>query len=386
MLTVAAAFAGFPAITYDVPAAAATPCIASGTEAAINAALVGPGARAILCPGATFLLYNPVTFTAPDQQLYTQDLPADSRRAILRLASAPVTTAVIAYRQSGVAVRNIQVDGNRSALGHANGGALLEMGAARDQAVEDTYVHDTRSWSSIHFIEGAVVNDTPECQNGRIAGNTVGPSGDDTFRMWADGISLACGHSLVEDNTVIDATDGGIVIFGAPGSTVAHNTITARTRTLLGGINMVDHAPFHGNFSGTTVRDNVIDAQGAFIKVGIAMGQQVWSCDPGVVYGGTVRNNALKGAYFGYGYAVNGVRNWTVSGNEDEARHVGIAGHGCRGLNAQPTGFQYQSESASTLQPQFRPATLTDVLNVSAPPDAVPDRHRVTACTHRSPS
>ena len=57
--------------------------------------------------------------------------------------------------------------------------------------------------------------------------------------LWADGISLSCASSLVQGNTVTDATDGGIVIFGSPGSTITGNTITASTQTLMGGINIV---------------------------------------------------------------------------------------------------------------------------------------------------
>ena len=43
--------------------AAASSCLSSGTDATINAALVGTGAQAVLCPGAVFLLSNSITFT-----------------------------------------------------------------------------------------------------------------------------------------------------------------------------------------------------------------------------------------------------------------------------------------------------------------------------------
>ena len=55
--------------------------------------------------------------------------------------------------------------------------------------------------------------------------------------QWADGISLSCQSSLVQNNIITDATDGGIVIFGAPFSTIRNNTISVETRTTLGGIN-----------------------------------------------------------------------------------------------------------------------------------------------------
>ncbi|MCX4597508.1 right-handed parallel beta-helix repeat-containing protein [Streptomyces sp. NBC_01549] len=374
-LTVAAAtvLVGGPGLAYGAPGN--TPatvqkspgCIASGTEEAINAALVGEGAQAVLCPGAVFSLHHEVRFTAPRQQLYTQGRPTGASRAVLRVADASLTNAVMGYYQEGAAVRNIEVDGDRDRLGWAQGGALVEMGGTNNQVVEGVYVHDTRSWSGIHFAGGKIHDSTPTCQNGRIVDNTVGPSGSDKDRKWADGISLDCGHSLVEDNTVTDATDGGIVIFGAPGSTIQHNTVTARTRTLLGGINMVDYYPTDGNYTGTVVRDNTIDAKGAFIKVGIAMGSQVWDCPTDTVYGGTVKDNTLTGAHFGYGYAASGVRDWTVTGNKDQAQHVGVAGDGCGGHNSQPAGFQFDAR-AGNFQSEFRPATLHYLLGVTEGP------------------
>ncbi|HEV2342951.1 MAG TPA: choice-of-anchor D domain-containing protein, partial [Actinocrinis sp.] len=364
--------------TSPSTAPAATSCIASGTDADINAALVGTGAQAVLCPGAVFSLSNSVTFTAPNQQIYTQGLPTDSTRAILRVTGSSLTTAINGNNQSGVTVENIQVDGNRPALGILSGGALLEMGGSgTGQTVQNITAHDPRGWSAMHFIEGTVTNNTPTCQNAKILNNTIGPSGTATptapgNSTWADGISLACGNSLVQGNTVQDATDGGIVVFGAPGSTIQNNTIIARTQLLFGGINMVDYAPMNGNYTGTLVTNNTIDAQSAYIKIGVAMGQQVWNCTTGTNYGGSVTNNTLEGSYMGYGFAVNGVSNWTVTGNVDQASHVGTqTAGGCFGSPAasQPGAFQVESATSSTLQSQFTSAVLTNILGtVNSPP------------------
>jgi hypothetical protein len=74
---------------------------------------------------------------------------------------------------------------------------------------------------------------------------------------------------------VNDPTDGGIVLFGSPGTLVENNIIRAvkvrstllRTlprdstpgqSTLLGGINMVDVVPWGGNYADTVVRNNTI--------------------------------------------------------------------------------------------------------------------------------
>lgn len=369
------------AVLPAAAADAAVPCLSSGTDATINGALTGPGAQAVLCPDAVFDLSHPVAFTAPHQEIYTLGRPDGAHRAVLRVAGSDLTTAIQGNNEDGVAVENIQVDGNRPNLGMLNGGALLEMGGGGvGQTVSHIYAHDTRSWSTMHFIEGAVTDDTPTCQDGRIVDNEIGPAGNPGLpgvtTGWADGISMACGHTLVQGNTVTDATDGGIVIFGAPGSTIEGNTIIARTRQLFGGINMVDYMPMHGNFTGTVVTHNTIDAQGAFIKTGIAMGQQVWNCLPGTNYGATVTDNTLKGPYMGYGYPVNGVRDWRVSGNVDDSTHVGTqTAGGCWGSPpaSQPAGFQVERSADSTLQRQYQPAVLTNALGtLIGPAEAEP--------------
>jgi hypothetical protein len=64
------------------------------------------------------------------------------------------------------------------------------------------------------------------CSNTTIQYNDIGPCGSQSFqqvcpsemlrasgaeglRQWADGISLSCSSSLVQHNTIVDATDGG---------------------------------------------------------------------------------------------------------------------------------------------------------------------------------
>jgi hypothetical protein len=165
----------------------------------------------------------------------------------------------------------------------------------------------------------------------------------------------------------VDATDGAIVIFGAPGSLVERNLISAESRTLLGGINMVDYYPYEGDFAGTTVRGNVIEATGAVIRIGMGMGYRVWVCfDPNqgpadpTLFGATVSGNILRGAHMQYGYAVDGVRDWTVIGNLDIASHIGTPTVGCRGqLASPPEGFLYHSaRSAGVFQSEFQEANL----------------------------
>src|SRR5260370_6120494 len=81
---------------------ALTDCIVSGTEADINAALVGKGAEAVLYPGTLFTLSNPVLFTAPNQRIYTHGLQTGASRAVLRICGGPLTNHIHANNQSGL--------------------------------------------------------------------------------------------------------------------------------------------------------------------------------------------------------------------------------------------------------------------------------------------
>ena len=191
----------------------------------------------------------------------------------------------------------------------------------------------------LHMREGTVVNGVPSCQNGRIVNNLILSAGTNVpSGTWADGISLACGNTLVQGNTIIDATDGAIVIFGAPGSTIQNNTIISQSRVMLGGINLVDFDPVGGNYTGTRVLNNVIDARGALVKIGIASGPGTWFCEPDTTVnrGAVIQGNTLQGTHMGYGFAVRGVSQWTITGNTDNSTHAGVAGSMCGGGTQNP--------------------------------------------------
>ena len=128
---------------------------------------------------------------------------------------------------------------------------------------------------------------------------------------------------------------------------------------------MVDYGPFDGNYTGTVVDSNVIDGAGRPILIGVAMGSQAWTCRPGAprLSGALVSHNVLRGD-FGYGYAVNGVTNWTVAANVANGRHAGLPVQGCYGrLPTSPGPFQFDREaSAGTFQTEFADAVLGGAL------------------------
>ncbi len=337
-------------------------CIASGDQDDINGVLTEPGRVAVLCQNAEFELTAPVAFTEDGQEIYTEGFPTDERRARLRIASASVVTAVDMADRSDVVLRNVVIDGSRPIFGYRGGEALIRAGGgASGQVVREVKAFEPRSWSIVHLFEGG----DPRCTGAVVEDNELGPAGQ-SDGSWADGISLACANSIVRNNTIVDATDGAIVIFAAPGSIVEDNVIRASTRALLGGINMVDYPVHQGDYTNTRVRRNVIDAAGAVIRIGMGMGWRVWVCfdpassDDPTIYGALVTDNTLMGDHMQYGFAVDGVRDWTVTGNVDLATHSGNPTIGCnQQLASRPAGFQLHSARAHGIfQPEFTEASL----------------------------
>ncbi|KAL1939961.1 hypothetical protein VTO73DRAFT_9296 [Trametes versicolor] len=365
----------------------------------LNTLLNSSGAGYVLplCPGVQYHIQAPILFNAQDQEISTVGYPTDDTRATL-VVSGPVangqghTTAVDGTCQncSGVKLRNIQINGTRAGAAPTNGGANIEMGGSNaNQLIEYVHSFDPRSWSCLHIAEGAFT-----CTNVTVQNNDIGPCGSDAFQQWADGISVSCQNSLVRNNMVNNPTDGGIVLFGAPGTLVENNTIWVETMTLLGGINMVDYDPWNGNYTNTVVRDNTIrggfatetaegtetkgvNAEDAIIKIGIAIGPRTWFGDRylnNVSLSGTVLNNQLTGA-FGYGMAISSATNFTVQGNilVGNTSFIGSNGPNCSTTDITPTPAPFVQDettvTSSSIQDGFQQIPDGDSLTCIMPPD-----------------
>ncbi|KAI0032935.1 hypothetical protein K488DRAFT_78182 [Vararia minispora EC-137] len=356
----------------------------------------GPGFILRLCPNAQYLILSPILFSFPNQEISTLGYPTGDQRATL-VVNGPVangaghTTAVdgTCSNCDGVMLRNVQINGTRAGASPTSGGANIEMGGDNSgQLIEYVHSYDPRSWSCLHIAEG-----TFQCNNATVRYNDIGPCGSDAYQQWADGLSISCRSAVVHDNIITGPTDGGIVLFGSPGTLVENNTVIVGNHTLLGGINMVDVQPWGGDYSGTIVRNNTI--YGAFadaaagdgqakgvnrndviIKIGMAIGPRTWFGDffgKNVSSSGTVVNNSLSGA-FGYGVAVTSAFNFTVEDNVllGNTSFIGSRGPNCteNPLFPSTAPFVYAptNVTSSTLQRDFTQISDGDVLTCVVPP------------------
>ncbi|WVQ83024.1 hypothetical protein IAT38_005162 [Cryptococcus sp. DSM 104549] len=341
-------------VLLSAPIFTSAACTDNSTDTAALQKLLtsgGAGYKLSLCPSKIYSLTDVLNYTAANQEISTEGYPTDATRATLLIAGFNVTTAVSASKQGqdGAALRNVQINGNRKTTEniYKGGGGNIEFGGAnKNQLIEYVKTYDPRGWSCMHISEGQL-----NCYNATIQNNDIGPCGTDLFQNWADGISLSCSASTVQNNQITDATDGGIVIFGAPYSTVRNNVIKAKTRVMIGGINLVDVKPWTpiGNYSRTVVDSNTIyggfatamgnDTLGpnqykALIKMGIALGPDAWFSDlrfgKNQSFGGTIQNNRFTGA-FAYGMAVTSAKDFLVQNNTffGNTSFIGTYGPNC---------------------------------------------------------
>ncbi|PNP47353.1 hypothetical protein TGAMA5MH_01169 [Trichoderma gamsii] len=295
---------------------AAAACISSGDETTINNALKSGGASAVvqLCPGAVITVHNTVAFTAANQELSTQGYPTGSTRAIIRLQATDqsISAVIRGGSLSGIKLRNIQIDGDRSGNGQITAqasSANIELGGIQSGLLVDHVASmNPRGWSCMHIGEGGAASGASACSNATITNNDIGPCGLEGHDAaghgrWADGISFACTNSLVQSNTVTGSTDGGIVLFSAPGTKVLSNkVISSTTNAGFGAINLVDNlAVYNGSFANVEVSSNTIQGQRLF-GAGIAIGSCVWTtCSastttPKLSGPVTIANNVFSGS------------------------------------------------------------------------------------------
>jgi len=111
---------------------------------------------------------------------------------------------------------------------------------------------------------------------------------------WSDGITLFGPGQTVEDNTIINPSDIGIVFFGGKNTTIANNTVevTPGNYGAFGGIAI--HPWSLGDVSGMLVTGNQVTSQGdtscGGIHAGINLGPQMWggaclNTSSGAMYG-----------------------------------------------------------------------------------------------------
>lgn len=334
------------------------------------------GENLYLESGRIYNITNPLVFKKPGQVISTRGAKYISEYAVLRLTSPLCAQLVDGNSVSNVVLEQVVLDGNRYTLSDSNSGQggdgrpLVFFGgkAASGQIVRNCVFMNARTWSTLKVHEGAT--DTLVESNIFLSAGTDARGNGREVRerppTWGDSISCAARRSIVRNNLIIDSTDAGIVLFGAPGSTAEDNVIAAISRESLGAINLVDPLGFYAidgdlkrtDYRGTVVRNNLIDVYGARIHIAVPMGGAPWAPknDGLLLVGAVVEGNTISGGAGGYGFIVNGVDGFVVTNNKSTARYSGLGdGLGPQKPPDEPGPFIYNPATIgnSVLQPDF---------------------------------
>ncbi|WP_168433006.1 right-handed parallel beta-helix repeat-containing protein [Pontiella sulfatireligans] len=346
-----------------------------------------------LQPGQVVRLTECLTFHKAGQRIETLGAKTAADYAKIVMADGGQGALINAHGISGATLSKLILDGNRpgfqSLEGKLTGEPMLSFGGegAVGQEIRNCIVIDGRcagGWGAIHVQEGGaaiVIRDNVVFSAGAdIRGNGRSPY-EKPFG-WGDGISSASRDTKILNNLIIDATDDGIMLQGAPGSLVKDNVIVALSREMLGGIVLIDPFGYYEldaekrtyDYRGIVVEDNLIVAAGGRIHAGFPMGGSPWNAgfDGTTLLGARVLNNHISGGAAGYGYVVRGVDNFEIKGNTSDATYSGL-GDGLPGKPPDaPMAFMYDPQNIgnSELQSDFVPMTnsLTAVLRASRSP------------------
>lgn len=344
----------------------------------IQAAL-NHGDEVLLQPQGIYLINATLRFTKDGQSLRTDEAGGIDTYATLRAAPGALATLIDASSLAGIAVENVILDGNREAMVTADGKVAEhpftvwgKAGGDR-QTLRRCVILNARcggGWAAVHVLDGCAGF---TAEDNILIGIGVDIRGNGRSPLerpfgWGDGISVASRDSIIRNNLIIDPTDEGIMIEGAPGTRVEGNVIAAVSREALAGIAMIaapDHCKLTGggkrfDYRGVVVRNNLIDAFGERIHIGIPMGGACWNQNmaDSVLVGATVENNTLAGGGCAYGFAANGIENFTVVGNVFNGVCSGIGDAAAGNPLEEPGPFLFNPEriGGSRLQPEFKPA------------------------------
>lgn len=229
---------------------------------------------------------------------------------------------------------SIWVDGQRDNLGFIQAGINVH-GRGNAIEVRDNFISDSTGWSTVQFWGD--VTGFP-CGSGWIVGNLVTAYGSKhSDGQWTDGISVSCENALVEDNSVVDATDVGIVLFyakNAQKSIVRNNTVVNIGTSAFGGIVADPLQDGKGtkthNFTGAQFTNNLLWTSGAaHMDIAISVGTRPWfgvnsDKGDGIQFLDNTTGTLSVNAYVGI--AIQGMTNVKVQRNNLIRKNPNVAG------------------------------------------------------------
>jgi parallel beta-helix repeat protein len=303
---------------------------AAQLQAALNA--TPTGGTLYLDQGAVVTAETTVTVPA-NVTLATYALGSRNQYALMgRIIRTGPYVAPVVLLNAGSALTKVWVDGNRA--GFDVSFPTLQP-AQRDQIrdqtmnvrvegnngrVTDDRIVDPYGGSNLKVMDARA---PATIQNNLITSYATSHYMDSITGapLWADGITFAGSSGTISGNQIVDSTDVGIVLFPGTSNNVYSNTVLNLGNSSFGGY-VFD--PFAGTltqpFTGSSIHDNTMwSSSSAHVHIGLAVGTKAWFGAQGALGSGAAMTNNVAPAGTvvrgGFGVAVDGMLNTTVSGN-----------------------------------------------------------------------
>ena len=298
----------------------------TGTESQLQSQLnatasggtVALAQSALVTLGSTLVIPSGVTLT-------TTGSPSHNKYALMgRLVRSSNFSSQAVELKPGAKLTYVWVDGQRDSGTNYNSSSInIQIDGGSGTTVSNDRIGNTAGWTNLH-AEGTY--EGYPCASNTITNNLVDAyTSLHSNNQWSDGLSVACENATVENNSVVDATDVGIVLFRASpavqASKVSNNTILSAGNSAFGGIvaDPLTGGASNPSFSGSSIDHNTLwTGQYTYFHLGLSVGTRAWF--------GTNANTAT-GASFSYnttgtqtaevtsGIAVSGMLNAYVQNN-----------------------------------------------------------------------
>lgn len=297
----------------------------TGNQDQLQAVIDGTpnGGTVWLAQKAVIFLYKPLilksgvtlaTTGSPNAQHY-----ADQARLVRSLKFNDAMVRMLA----GSKLKSVWIDGQRSTLGFRFESVNIQIWGGTGTEVSNCRIGNTAGGTNLKALG---TGEGKPCGSNILRANLIDAYTSSHYNsLWADGLTIACENTTVEDNEIVDASDVPIVVFGAPPATqrsqVHDNRILNVGNSAYGGLGF-DGWKDRGitvPFDGARIEDNLIwSGPSVHYDIGLAVGTRPWfgsSSDRG--NGAAMVNNTSGSSKINVntGIAVSGMLNAVVTGN-----------------------------------------------------------------------
>ena len=272
-------------------------------------------------PQGTLVLCSEPIQLKPGQTLSTEGCPENYLKMARFLRLVKGSWSVIELAESNTTLKNVWIDGNRSNIGIDSGGNAWVCGS--NVTVTSCKMSDTCGTTNMAT--------TAVFTNVRVDHNLITCYTSTNTDNWTDGLTFQA-RGIVEYNTIIDATDVGIVLFrdwtdADQDTIVRYNKIISAGNSAFAALH-VDawFGEKEHSYEGACFYENELwTSMKTHFNLALSAASVAWHYEGNEAHGVAFYNNYTPeglSVVCGVGIAVDGMKNATMRGN---SMHVYIA-------------------------------------------------------------